>query len=248
MPSSPTSPLSATRMVRGLRFLLSLLAALSTSAAAETLGDAEAGAKIFARDCAQCHMVGVGAKSRIGPSLNTLYGRRAGSVENFQYSKSMARMGADGMDWTIERLDAYIENPRALVSGTRMAYRGLKDPIQRHDLMAYLRTYSDSPQNIPEAEPTALRASPNLAPEILALQGDPEYGEYLSAECTTCHLRDGSAAGIPSITNWPADDFVAAMHAYKSKLRPHPVMQMMAGRLSNAEIAALAAYYATIEN
>jgi cytochrome c len=114
--------------------------------------------------------------------------------------------------------------------------------------MAYLRTYSDSPQNIPEAEPTALRASPNLAPEILALQGDPEYGEYLSAECTTCHLRDGSAAGIPSITNWPADDFVAAMHAYKSKLRPHPVMQMMAGRLSNAEIAALAAYYATIEN
>jgi cytochrome c len=236
----------------GITLLLPLLAALSTSAAAETLGDVDSGAKIFARDCEQCHMVGEGAKNRIGPTLNTIYGRRAGSIENFQYSKSMTRMGADGMDWTLERLDAYIENPRALVSGTRMTYRGLKDPSQRHDLMAYLRIYSDSPQNIPEAEPTALRTDPdlgpNLSPEILALQGDPEYGEYLSAECTTCHLRDGSAVGIPSITNWPAEDFVAAMHAYKSKLRPHPVMQMMAGRLSNEEIAALAAYYATTEN
>ncbi|WP_050518024.1 c-type cytochrome [Pseudorhodobacter antarcticus] len=239
-------------MGRGVKFLLPLLAALSTSAAAETLGDTESGAKIFARDCAQCHMVGPDAQNRIGPNLNSVYGRRAGGIDGFQYSKSMIRMGADGMDWTLERLDAYIENPRALVSDTRMSYRGLKDPTQRHDLMAYLRNYSDSPQNIPEAEPTALRTAPDLgpalSPEILALQGDPEYGAYLSAECTTCHLRDGSAAGIPSITNWPADDFVAAMHAYKSKLRPHAVMQMMAGRLSNEEIAALAAYYAIIQN
>lgn len=232
----------------GARFLIPLVAALSTSAAAETLGDAENGAKLFARDCVACHMVGEGAKNRIGPMLNNVYGRRAGAVDGFKYSASMTRMGADGMDWTLERLDAYIENPRALVSGTRMSYRGLKDPTQRHDLMAYLRNFSDSPQNIPEAEPTALKTVPDLSPDILALQGDPEYGEYLSAECTTCHLRDGGAEGIPSITHWPTEDFVAAMHAYKVKLRPHPVMQMMAGRLSNEEIAALAAYYATIEN
>lgn len=198
--------------------------------------------------CKQCHMVGPDAKNRIGPSLNGIYGRRAGSMVGFKYSKSMARMGADGLDWTIERLDAYIENPKALVSGTRMNYRGLADAQQRHDLMAFLRDYSDSPQNIPEAEPTAIRTTPDLSPEILALEGDPEYGEYLSAECTTCHQTDGSADGIPSITNWPEEDFVAALHAYKIKLRPHPVMQMMAGRLSNEEIAALAAYYATIQD
>lgn len=193
-------------------------------------------------------MVGPGAKNRVGPSLNGIYGRRAGDIDGFAYSKSMTRMGDDGLTWTIERLDAYIENPKALVSGTKMNYRGLADPQQRHDLMAYLRDYSDKPQNIPEAEPTAIKTTPDLAPEILALKGDPEYGEYLAAECTTCHQTDGSANGIPSITNWPEDDFVAALHAYKVKLRPHPVMQMMAGRLSNEEIAALAAYYATIEN
>jgi cytochrome c len=237
-------------MRRGRFFLLLTLTALgfSPSAFAETLGDAAKGAAVFKAQCSQCHTIGVGAKNQIGPQLNGLYGRRAGSVDGVTYSKSMIRMGNDGMTWTIERLDAYIENPKALVSGTRMNYRGLADPQQRGDLMAFLRGYSDQPQNIPESEPTALRTAPDLAPEILGIKGDAEYGEYLSAECTTCHQKDGSADGIPSITNWPEPDFVAAMHAYKVRLRPHPVMQMMAGRLSNEEIAALAAYYAVIEN
>ena len=84
-------------------------------------------------------------------------------------------------------------------------------------------------------------------PAILAIKGDPDYGAYLSSECTTCHQADGSDQGIPSVTGWPEEDFVVAMHAYKDRLRPHPVMQMMAGRLSNDEIAALAAYFATLK-
>ena len=86
-----------------------------------------------------------------------------------------------------------------------------------------------------------------LAPEILAIVGDVAYGEYLAAECLTCHRRDGADEGIPSIIGWNKEDFVVAMHAYKRKLRPHPVMQMMAGRLSDEEIAALAAYFGSIE-
>jgi cytochrome c len=128
-----------------------------------------------------------------------------------------------------------------------MAYPGLEDPQARADLLAFLRTYSDSPQNIPEAPRTANPTDHGLSPEILALEGDPAYGEYLSSECTTCHQADGSAQGIPSITRWPEDAFVVAMHAYKRKLRPHPAMQMIAGRLNNEEIAALAAYFATLE-
>ena len=58
-----------------------------------------------------------------------------------------------------------------------------------------------------------------LIPAILALKGDPEYGEYLSSECLTCHSRMVSDTGIPSITLWPEEDFVVAMHAYKNKLR-----------------------------
>jgi len=168
-------------------------------------------------------------------------------VDKFAYSKPMLRMGSDGLHWTLETLDAYIENPRALVSGTRMSYRGLRPSEDRANLVAFLREWSDKPRDIPEAEPTARKTSPDLAPEILAIRGDVEFGAYLSSECSTCHQRDGSDQGIPSITQWPEDDFVAAMHAYKQKLRPHPVMQMMAGRLANDEIAALAAYFATLE-
>ena len=57
----------------------------------------------------------------------------------------------------------------------------------------------------------------------------------------------GGDDGIPSIVLWPEEDFVTAMHAYKNKTRKHPVMQMVAGRLGDEEIAALAAYFGQLE-
>lgn len=231
---------------RGLLLTLALAAAGPLPAAADVIGDEARGGGLFNSQCLACHRIGPEAKDRVGPRLTGIFGRRAGSVPGFDYSKSMARMGNDGLVWTLETLDAYVANPKALVSGTRMNYRGMKDAQSRADLLAFLRAHSDRPQNIPEAEPTARKTDHDLDPAILAIKGDPEYGAYLSSECTTCHQQDGSDQGIPSITRWPAEDFVVAMHAYKAKLRPHPVMQMMAGRLSNDEIAALAAYFAEL--
>ncbi len=95
--------------------------------------------------------------------------------------------------------------------------------------------------------PEAGREVPDLASEIPALDGDPEYGAYLAGECTTCHQADGGDRGIPSIFHLPEEDFVIAMHAYKSEQRANPVMQMVAKRLGDEEIAALAAYFASIE-
>tara|TARA_R110002124_G_scaffold194858_2_gene361883 strand:+ start:754 stop:1416 length:663 start_codon:yes stop_codon:yes gene_type:complete len=214
------------------------------SGPAAAQGDAENGQKVF-RKCTSCHQVGADAKDRVGPQLNGIFGRAAGAIEGYKYSKSMRRAGDDGLIWTLETLDAYIENPKALVSKTRMNFRGLDDPQDRADLLAFLRDYSDNPADIPEAEPTA--EAHMLDPAILAIEGDAEYGAYLAGECTTCHQGDGADRGIPSITHWPTEDFVVAMHAYKSKLRPHPVMQMMAGRLADEEIAALAAYFKDLE-
>ncbi|MFP7571888.1 c-type cytochrome [Marivita sp. S2033] len=213
---------------------------------ATALGDRDRGGEIFAQ-CAGCHMVGPNAKNRIGPHLNGVFDRRAGAVDGFSYSKSLKRAAADGLTWDFEHLDAYLENPKALVSGTRMSFDGLKSPQDRHDVLAYLRQFSDNPQDIPEAAPTAQAREVDLPPDILAIVGDREYGAYLASECTTCHQPDGSDKGIPSITLWPTEDFVIAMHAYKRKLRSHPVMQMMAERLSDEEIAALAAYFAELE-
>ncbi len=217
---------------------------VSSSALAET-GDPALGEKVFAK-CKGCHQIGEGAKHRIGPHLNGLFGRPASSHEDFKYSKSFQRAGAGGLEWHADTLDVFLENPRAMTSGTRMSFNGLKSAEDRKNLIAYLRVFSDDPANIPEADPTADATDHDLSPEILALKGDAEYGEYLSGECTTCHQAKGGDAGIPSIVLWPEQDFVVAMHAYKNKQRNHPVMQMVAGRLGDEEIAALAAYFASI--
>lgn len=234
-------------MNRVLRLSLSAaIAVLGTVAGADEFGDPVAGEKIYAQ-CKGCHQIGAGAEHRVGPHLNGIFGRKAASHEEFRYSKALARAGAGGLEWHAETLDTFLENPRALASGTRMSFRGLENPEDRLNLIAYLRGFSDDPANIPEADPTATATDHDLDPAILALEGDPEYGEYLSSECTTCHQTGGGDDGIPSIVLWPEEDFVIAMHAYKNKDRPNPVMQMMAGRLNAEEIAALAAYFATLE-
>lgn len=234
--------------MRGFRFSLSVAAAVfCTVAAADEFGDPIAGERIY-KQCKSCHQIGAAAKHRIGPHLNGIFGRQAASHDGFRYSKGLARAGAGGLEWHAETLDAFLENPRAMASGTRMSFKGLKNAQDRKDVIAYLRGFSDSPANIPEADPTATATDHSLDPAIIALKGDAEYGEYLSSDCTTCHQPDGGDDGIPSIVLWPEEDFVVAMHAYKNKDRPNPVMQMMAGRLNAEEIAALAAYFATLDD
>ena len=218
-----------------------VLAAVGPTSATE-IGDIENGQKVF-RKCQSCHKVGENAKNGTGPHLNEMFDRTAGGLEGFRYSKSMKRAGADGLVWTPEKLDLFLENPKNLVSGTKMRFRGLKDEDDRRDVLAYLRQFSANPQDIPESSPTAESDGPEISKDVLAIVGDHDYGAYLSSECTTCHQASGADKGIPSITGWPSDDFVIAMHAYKEKYRPHPVMQMIAGRLSNDEIASLATYF-----
>lgn len=235
-----------TLMAAVILMLAPLGPAFAQEDAAELIGDAERGERLF-EQCTGCHQIGRDATNRVGPHLNGIFGRTAGALEGFRYSRSMERAFADGLIWDLRTLDAYIENPRALISGTRMSYRGMKDAQDRQDVLAWLRDNTANPQDIPESAPTAVMREVDLPDEVLNIVGDVAYGEYLASECLTCHKRDGGDDGIPSIVYWPEEDFVIAMHAYKRKLRPHPVMQMMAGRLNDEEIAALAAYFARID-
>jgi len=79
-----------------------------------------------------------------------------------------------------------------------------------------------------------------------ALAADRELGQYLSSECVTCHQLSGKFQGIPPIVGWPDATFVAIMNEYRSKRRENPVMQTVAGKLSQEEIAALAAYFGSL--
>ena len=206
--------------------------------------DAGRGKALFGQ-CKRCHQVGGGAEHRIGPHLNDVFGRAAGSLADFRYSQAMKAAGAGGLVWTEATLDAFLSDPPALVPSSRMSFAGMAgadDRVYLLDLLAWLRGFSGNRSDLPPAEPTATPEEYGLDPKILAIRGDPEYGAYLAGECTTCHRTDGADEGIPSITGWPPDDFVIALHAYKRGKRVHPVMQLVAGRLSDEEIAALAAY------
>ena len=71
-------------------------------------------------------------------------------------------------------------------------------------------------------------------------------GQHLAGECTSCHRIDGVDNGVPSITGWPADDFVATMKFYSVGARDNPVMKSVTESLDDAQLAALAAYFATL--
>lgn len=100
-------------------------------------GDAEAGRRAFGR-CRSCHAIEAGV-NRVGPSLRGVVGRPAGAVADYAYSKPMK---ASGLVWTDATLEAYLENPRTHVPGTKMSFAGVADPQERRDLVAYLKTLS----------------------------------------------------------------------------------------------------------
>lgn len=100
-------------------------------------GDAAAGQRVFGQ-CRTCHTVEAGV-NRVGPSLHALIGRTAGSVPGYTYSTANKN---SGVVWTEENLFAYLENPRAYIPGTKMSFVGLRQPQQRADVIAYLKTQS----------------------------------------------------------------------------------------------------------
>ena len=209
--------------------------------------DAGRGKELYI-ECKRCHQVGSGAEHRIGPHLNDVFGRASGSLGDYRYSLAMNAAGSGGLVWTEATLGTFLSDPRALVPGTRMSFAGMTEADDRADLLTWLRGFSGARSDLPPAEPTATPEEFGLDPQLLTIRGDPEYGAYLASQCTTCHLTNGADEGIPSITGWPSDDFVIAMQAYKRGKRVHPAMQLVAGQLSDEEIAALAAHYRKVED
>ena len=79
--------------------------------------------------------------------------------------------------------------------------------------------------------------------------GDRALGEYLSSECVTCHQLSGQdQPGIPSIIGMSEGRLASTLMEYKDKKRSNPVMQVIAGKFSNDEIAALAAYFGSLKS
>jgi cytochrome c len=136
-PPLRAAPMLATSVVAALA---ALLAAVPAPAAAQQ-GNTEDGAEVF-KKCRACHDVGPGAKNKVGPLLNGVIGRKAGTIEGFNYSQANKNAGEKGLVWTPDVLFEYLENPLTFMPGTKMAFAGLKAEQDRRDVVAYLQKFA----------------------------------------------------------------------------------------------------------
>jgi cytochrome c len=120
--------------VKSLGMALAVLVVLPGIALAQ---DAAAGAKVFVK-CRVCHQIGDGAKNSIGPVLNGVVGRKAGSIPGYNYTPANKE---SGITWNEATLEEYLKNPRAKVPGTKMTFPGLQDPNDINNVIAFLKQY-----------------------------------------------------------------------------------------------------------
>lgn len=118
--------------------ILALLVSSTLLTSPALAGDAEAGGKLFKRLCSGCHNIGPSVRSSFGPQLNGIIDRPAGSAQDYQYSTAMK---SSGIVWTRDKLIQYLEDPKAVVPGTRMIFWGLSDEEKIDNLLAYLQTF-----------------------------------------------------------------------------------------------------------
>lgn len=117
----------------GIASILTAALLVVASQSAFAAGDAAKGEKLY-RKCKACHALEAG-KKKIGPSLNGVFGRKAGGVDGFKYSKAMVN---SGITWDEKTIGEYLANPKTYIPKNRMAFPGLKKEQDRADLIAYL--------------------------------------------------------------------------------------------------------------
>ena len=111
--------------------------------AAAVQGDPAAGEKAFAV-CKACHQIGPGAKIAVGPVLNGVVGRQAGTYPGYTYSAANKN---SGITWTPDELQKYLANPQGVVHGTKMAFAGYPhDPQRVNNIIAYLEQFGPDGQ------------------------------------------------------------------------------------------------------
>ncbi len=133
-------------MIRYLTIVMTTGLSLTATMAFAQDGDPAKGKTIFNK-CAVCHGIDA-TKKPVGPNLNGVIGRTAGTLEEFaaKYSKAMKEAGAGGLVWTPETIAEYITDPKKKVPGNKMAFPGLKEAQDRADVIAYIAQFSKPAQ------------------------------------------------------------------------------------------------------
>src|SRR6195256_5123436 len=118
------------------KLTLSTLVVIASSATASAaLAQDVAAGKTSFNKCLACHAVGEGAKNKVGPQLNGLDGRKAGTAPDYSYSDANKN---SGLTWNEAQFKDYIKDPKAKIPGTKMIFPGIKSDQEVNDLWAFL--------------------------------------------------------------------------------------------------------------
>lgn len=115
----------------------------------------------LSRVCTSCHTFNQGGRNGTGPNQWDIVGSKKGHAEGFAYSDALL---ATGGTWTYESLNQFLANPKKYAPGTKMNYAGLRKEQDRADMIAWLRTLSDTPQPLPDPAAAAPAAPVEGAP------------------------------------------------------------------------------------
>lgn len=116
--------------------LAALIGIVANTAPALAQADVAQGQKLFAQRCTVCHSLSAAQKKPTGPHLEKLFGRKAASVEEFNYS---AGMKGSNIVWDEKSVTDYLAGPAKLVPGTTMPV-GVPQAADREDIVAYLKS------------------------------------------------------------------------------------------------------------
>jgi cytochrome c len=115
---------------------LVVFASLATASSA-LAQDAAAGKTSFNK-CMICHSIGEGAKNKVGPELNGLDGRKSGTAPDYNYSDANKN---SGITWNKDQFLEYIKDPKAKITGTKMAFAGIKNETEAQNIWAYISSF-----------------------------------------------------------------------------------------------------------
>ncbi|UVK39025.1 cytochrome c family protein [Mesorhizobium sp. AR10] len=150
--------------------------------------DAEAGAAVF-KKCQACHSGEKGGPNKVGPDLWDLIDRPVAEHQGFAYSAGMKEFSKGGTEkWTYDNLNHFIASPKKLVKGTAMGFAGLPKDEDRANVIAYLRTLSDSPKPLP---------TPGAAADATA-PAKPAEGAAAPAPAAPAKPAEGAAPAAPA--------------------------------------------------
>ncbi|MCP5074009.1 MAG: c-type cytochrome [Rhodobacteraceae bacterium] len=167
-----------------LTFLFAMSTALPVSAQ-----DVEAG-KVLFKKCSLCHKIGDDAKNGPGPVLNSVIGRAAGTFAGFKYGKGMIEASEKGLVWTEDLIADYITDPKKFLrtytgnqkAKAKMTFK-MKDPQQRLDVIAYLKTFSETKAIEPEGQAAAAVMVPMDVPKnAVCVQNSSDHTHFFVAE------------------------------------------------------------------